>query len=160
MRKLQLGEWAAIGELIGTAAVVISLIFVGYSLRQNTDAVQGSTENLIFESHAALVDHFISDPSMADILARMRTDDPQLTEAETIRWETYQTNLLDIWALAYLRHERDLLADRHWKAWDDYFRYKFSYEAERLSFERWQELEYGYEKRFWAHVRSSVDFGS
>jgi len=158
MRKLQLSEWAAIGELVGTAGVVLSLMFVAYSLGRNTDAVHGSTENLIFERHAELTDNLISDPSFAAILARMRADDAELTELESIRWETYRLNMLDIWALAYMRHERDLLADRHWIAWDDYFKHKFSFEAERLSAERWKELEYGYDKGFWEHVNTSVEF--
>ena len=49
MRKLSLSEWAAIGELVGTFAVFVSLLFVVYSINQNTAAIQGSTENILFE---------------------------------------------------------------------------------------------------------------
>lgn len=51
MRRLTLSEWAAVGEIVGTIAVVISLVFVVYGLNQNTAAIHGSTENIIFERH-------------------------------------------------------------------------------------------------------------
>jgi hypothetical protein len=46
LRKPSLSEWAAIGELVGTFAVFVSLLFVVYSINQNTAAIQGSTENI------------------------------------------------------------------------------------------------------------------
>lgn len=37
MKKLTLNQWTNIAEIIGMLAVVISLIFVGLEIRQNTD---------------------------------------------------------------------------------------------------------------------------
>jgi hypothetical protein len=110
MRKITLSEWADIGEVVGMVAVVISLVFVVFSLNQNTAAIHGSTENILFERHADLANQFMLDPSLAEILVKMRSDDPELTEIEAVRWEKYQLNLLDIRALAFNRYQRDLLA--------------------------------------------------
>jgi hypothetical protein len=121
MRKLDLSEWASLGELVGTLAVVVSLFFVVHSVNQNTAAIQGSTENLIFERHTELTTNFMLDPSLAAILAKMRGENPTLSEVEAIRWEKYQLNLLDTWALAYNRYERGLLAPQQWNEWDRYF---------------------------------------
>ena len=49
MRKLTLSEWASIGELVGTFAVFVSLVFLVYSVKQNTAAIQGSNENILFD---------------------------------------------------------------------------------------------------------------
>ncbi len=62
MKKLSLPEWAAVGELVGTLAVFVSLVFVIYSINQNTAAIQGSTENLIFERNTELTNNFMLDP--------------------------------------------------------------------------------------------------
>jgi len=121
MRILSLSEWAAIGEIIGTVAVVISLLFVVFSLNQNTAAIHGSTENIIFEMHADLTNQFMLDPTLAEILVKMRGDSPQLSAIEAVRWEKYPLNLLDIRALAFMRYQRDLLAQDQWYAWNDYF---------------------------------------
>lgn len=156
MNKPTLTEWAAIGELIATVAVVISLIFVAFSIRQNTSALQGTTENLVFEKHSELASLFIADESMAEILGKVRSGESSLTEVEAIRWEKYILNLLDVWALAYHRHRDDLLADTQFQAWDDYFARLFCCQAEQLSAERWDELRYGFDAGFWNHVHDTL----
>ena len=159
MRKLELKEWAALGELAATVAVIISLVFVVVSVNQNTNALQGVNDNAIFEQHIQLMNLVVADPSLAAILAKKRSDNAQLTEIETIRWEQYQNNLLDIWVMAYTRHETGLLADDHWKPWDTYFIGLFQNGAERLTRERWIELKYGFSPEFWAHVDQAL-FGA
>jgi len=45
LKKLSPGEWAAVGEPVGTIAVVVSLAFVVYSIRQSTDALHATMKN-------------------------------------------------------------------------------------------------------------------
>jgi len=52
MRKLQLSEWAAFAEIIGTVGIVLSLVFVGIQVRDNTKATQAAS----FQA-AAELDH-------------------------------------------------------------------------------------------------------
>ena len=127
-------------------------MFVAYSLNQNTDAIQGSTENVLFERQAELSGQVMQDPSLAAILVKRRNDKREFTEVEALRWELYELGLLDIWALAHTRHQRELLGDRQWIAWDTYFTHLFSNSAEKMGKERWQELEYGFDRGFWVHV--------
>ena len=152
MRRLSLTEWATVGELVATFAVFASLVFLIFSVDQNTAAIQGSNENLLFERHTELATQFTLDPSLAELLLKMRGEDPELTPVEAIRWEKYQLNLLDIWAFAYNRHQRGLLGDEEWVAWDTYFTELFRAGGERLSHERWSELVYGFAADFWQHV--------
>lgn len=156
MKPKSLSEWASLAEVVASVAVVVSLVFVGLSIRQNTSALQGATENLIFERHTDLSMQFMLDPSLAALLVKMRSDDPQLSDIEAVRWEKYQLNLLDVWALAFNRHQSDLLADSEWVAWDGFFTDVFSNQAEALSIERWHEMRFGYDPEFWSHVHTSV----
>ena len=153
MRKPNFTEWAAIAEVIASVAVVISLLFVVYSVNRNTEVTAGAMENTLFEQHAQLANQVMADPSFAEILVKMRADNPRLTEVEAVRWEKYQLNLLDIWAMAFMRHEAGLLAGNQWKAWDDYFTQLFKQGGEKLSTNQWAALEYGYDKDFWLHAR-------
>lgn len=156
MRRLTLGEWAAVGELIATVAVVVSLLFVAYSIDQNTEAIHGSMDNLLFEQHAELANLILADPELAAIVIKKRNGDADLTDIETVRWEKYQLNLLDIWAMAFARHAADLLGDDQWKAWDDYFAELFRTGGERLSRDQWDSLRFGFDQAFWAHVDAAV----
>lgn len=152
MRKLSLSEWASIGELIGTFAVFVSLLFVVYSINQNTAAIQGSTENILFERIGDLSAQVIADSSLAAIIVKKRDGGPELTATEAVRWEKYQLVLLDMWALAFNRHARGLLAQDQWAAWDGYFAEIFASGPERLPRADWESLAFGYDPTFWDHV--------
>jgi hypothetical protein len=156
VKKLTLTEWAAVGEIIATVAVVISLLFVGYSINRNTDATQASNENILFERHTDLANQFMIDPALAELMVKRRNGNAELTEVEAIRWEKYELNMLDIWALAHSRYKRDLLSEEQWITWDRYFTHMFSNEVEAISKSRWEELRYGFETEFWGHVGAAI----
>ncbi len=156
MKKLTLTEWAAAGDIVGTVAVVISLLFVAHSINRNSDATQASSENILFERHTELANQFMLDATLAELLAKRRNGNTDLTEVEVIRWEKYELNLLDIWALAHSRYQRELLSEDQWQTWDRYFTHMFSNEVEAISKARWEELQYGFEQAFWQHVGASL----
>lgn len=152
MARWKLSEWAQIGEVVGMIGVVLSLLIVAYSVNQNTEALQGDNGNIIFERHAELTAHFMTDPTLAAILVKMRGPEPELDDVEAARWERYQLNMLDIWAMAYNRQRQDLLGPQQWNAWDTYFTELFRTGGERLSNQMWTEYTYGFDPDFWAHV--------
>jgi len=155
MKKLTLTEWVDIAELVAAAGVIASLLLVVYSLWENTAALQGGTENLLFESHTALAGQMVTDPTLVEIRVKVRHGQP-LSEAEAIRWNTYQALLLDVWAMAYMRHEDGLLSDRSWASWDRFFTDQFRHSDLRLGEARWQALVDGFDAGFWAHVKAAV----
>ena len=152
MKKFGLNEWAQIAEVLGVVGVIVSLLFVAYSVNQNTEALQGSNGNILFERHAELQSAIVSDASMAEILVKIRENSPALTPVESVRWEKYQLNMLDIWAMAFNRHRQELIGSEQWQAWDDYFAGQFSNDAEKIDREFWENFRYGYDADFWAHV--------
>ena len=156
MKKLTLTEWAATGEIVGTIAVVISLLFVAYSINRNTDATQASSENILFERHTELANQFMIDATLAELMVKRRNGNADLTEVEAIRWEKYELNMLDIWALAHNRYQRELLSEDQWVTWDRYFTHMFSNEGEAISETRWEELQYGFDTQFWRHVGAAL----
>jgi len=155
MRKLTLAEWVDVAELIAAVGVIVSLLLLVYSLERNTAALQGGTENLLFDNHTALASRMVDDPSLVEIRLKVRQGQA-LSSLEALRWDTYQALLLDVWAMAYMRHHEDLLAEQHWQNWDTYFADLFRNSDLRLTPERWQELVDGFDPGFWAHVREAV----
>lgn len=156
MKKLTLTEWAAAGEVVSTIAVVISLLFVAHSIDRNTAATQASSENILFERHTDLANQFMLDPTLAELMVKQRNGVEELTASEAIRWEKYELNMLDIWALAHSRYQRGLLSENQWWTWDRYFTHMFSNEAEAISKTRWEDLKYGFEDEFWGHVGNAL----
>jgi len=67
MRKLQLSEWAAIAEIIGTVGIVLSLVFVGIQVRDNTKATQAASYQAAAEFDHQLLLTVGSDPDTAAV---------------------------------------------------------------------------------------------
>jgi len=55
-----------------------------------------------------------------------------------------------------MRHQEDLLAERHWYSWDTCFTGEFRDGDLRLTRARWEALVEGFDAGFWAHVRQAV----
>jgi hypothetical protein len=155
MRKLTLNEWVEVAELVAAVGVIVSLLLLVYSLERNTAALQGGTENTLFESHTALSSRMVDDPSLVKIRLKVRQGE-SLSDLEALRWNTYQALMLDVWAMAYMRHDEDLLAEQHWRNWDTYFTDQFRNSDLRMTERRWEELVDGFDPGFWAHVRKAV----
>jgi len=65
MRKLPLSEWAAIAEIIGTVGIVLSLVFVGIQVRDNTRVTQAASYQAASEFDHQLLLTVGSDPDTA-----------------------------------------------------------------------------------------------
>ena len=47
MKRLTLPEWAAIADIVGTVAVVVSLLFLAHTIEQNTAVTQSANDNFL-----------------------------------------------------------------------------------------------------------------
>lgn len=43
--RLNLAEWASVAEIVGAAAVIVSLVYVGYQVNDNTSAIRSAAAN-------------------------------------------------------------------------------------------------------------------
>ena len=43
--RLKLSEWASVAEIVGAAAVIVSLVYVGYQVNDNTSAIRSAAAN-------------------------------------------------------------------------------------------------------------------
>ena len=43
--RLNLSEWASVAEIVGAAAVIVSLVYVGYQVNDNTSAIRSAAAN-------------------------------------------------------------------------------------------------------------------
>jgi hypothetical protein len=71
MRKLGLSGWAAISEIVATVAVVFSLLLVAYSIMRNTDEMETSNSNLLYELNELISGDLSRDSGLATIFVKM-----------------------------------------------------------------------------------------
>ena len=72
MKRLDLTGWAAIAEIVGTVAVVVSLLFVAHSVNRNTSIMQSVNDNFIYQLQDERVRDIVSDPELASIIVKFR----------------------------------------------------------------------------------------
>jgi hypothetical protein len=77
---------ATIGEIVSAVAVVISLIFVGFQVRQNTVATERANARQTASDHERSLANFL-DEKIADIILRGFEGLEGLTEVERYRFD-------------------------------------------------------------------------
>jgi hypothetical protein len=148
MRKLNLTEWAAAAEIFGTVAIIVSLIFVAYSVNQNTAAMQASNDNFLYELQFARGRDIVSSPGMATLYAKLRRNE-ELSEEEYERFYWDKLQDLSSWELAFNRHRDGLFSTTQWDGWDNYFETTF---VGQFPKESWTEVREWYADDFAGHV--------
>ena len=89
-------DWKAIADLIGISAVVASLAFVGYEVRQNTSQLRTDGARSVTEMVHHLNAGIFSDASLAKIVEKGVQNFELLDEIERAQFESYQFARLNI----------------------------------------------------------------
>jgi hypothetical protein len=111
---MKLEQWSFVSQIIGAIAVVLSLIFVGVSIQQNTRAIRLSTAQNFqadFRQHELLT---AQQGDLADIMYRVnQSADVSPVEAERAR--AFSSAILRAWANAYYQNENGVLDRLLWE---------------------------------------------
>ena len=120
MRKLELGEWASVAEILGTFAVVASVLFLVYEVNQNTSELRNNNENAAYDRIDGLNSDLMSDPELASFWAKRvyGLEIPAGPEAQFIHALRREINQ---WEQYYGWHELGMVTTEDWKVWDDYY---------------------------------------
>ena len=108
----------AIGELIGAAAVVGSLVYVAIQIRQNTTATQSNTQQQIFDATTDVNLAIASDPALSELITRANQDYESITDSDRIQLTFLYMNWFNMWHSAFGNYESGLLAEDDWGMWD------------------------------------------
>ncbi len=87
--KFDLQKWAAIAEIISSVAVLATLVFLVFELRQNTDAIRANTYQ---EMNAVISDVnavFLANPEVSVFIARTASGDGDLDPHDGIRLRAF-----------------------------------------------------------------------
>ena len=123
MRKLALSEWANIAEILGSVVVVLSLIFIGLELRQNTNALYTNSWQQVIDKMIDLDLSEATDGSLASVMIRGEPDPAALSDID--RWRFYRVAQARLGQLefAYLAKINGTLDEFHWGAMEGYLRH-------------------------------------
>ena len=81
------GRLRPVTELIGTMAVVASLVYVGLEVNQNTRAIRTSTSQSVYTQYMDARGSILGAPDVAELMIRADTAWESLTLADSARYE-------------------------------------------------------------------------
>lgn len=130
------------------AGVIISLLFVAFSINRNTREVQTSNDNFIYELQFARTRDIVSNPDMAAIYVKIRKNE-ELTEVEQERFFWDKMQELSTWEAAFNRFKSGLFPKYEWEAWNNYYVVAFTAQFPE---ESWMNVKDWYAVDFQGHV--------
>lgn len=138
IRKFTLVEWASLGELVASVAVVISLVFVGYTIERNTREVRATHADNIFTAARDIEIAIASDPEWSRVIVEGRGGGA-LTSVEWHRYDAYVIHILDVWDQMLSRHEDGLLESAFFEDWDGFFE---EFAMRHVTADTWRRIEW------------------
>lgn len=87
--KLSLHEWSSVAEILSSIAVLATLVFLVFELRQNTDAIRANT----YQEMNAVISQangiFLDNPEVSEFIARTASGEGKLDPHDAIRLRAF-----------------------------------------------------------------------
>jgi len=109
---------ASIAEIAGAVAVVISLIYVGLQVRQNTAAIQSATAQAVHDNYAAWYINLSNDPALNDLVIKGLQDYLALNSTEKARFIDTFMAFLSYSQNAFYQWKQGSLPPQLWLGWE------------------------------------------
>ena len=111
---MTLSDLAAMGSFISGVAVVISFVFLGLQMRQNTKAVKAAASQAHTNSFHELAAHLIDNSAFANIWRRGIERYDSLTDDERVSFVAFLSTLFRFFEASRLQWKHGQLDNEHW----------------------------------------------
>ncbi len=115
---LSLEKTHKLAELTAAVAVVISLIFVGFEVRQNTTAVQSAAAQSVHENFAAWYASVQGDPDLLEITIKGMRDYTSLSATEKAQFIAVFMSFSSHTQNAFYKWTEGSLTPELWRSWE------------------------------------------
>jgi hypothetical protein len=116
--KAKLTDWASIAEILGAAAIVISLVFVGWQIRLSTGSTQAATFQQHMSDEVDFLEHITSDAELARLYSLVFNDPESMGSLDPVdQVRAYFLFVADmrLWEDLYLQWYSGTLSESAWK---------------------------------------------
>ena len=155
---MKLEKYAQISEIIGGAAIVVSLIFLGLEVHENTQVAALILDRATDQQNLALKLSITGSADFAEILVRAESDRDGLTDAERARFDNHCFSRFGAYENVVADFVEGFVSDDEYDVWSEHFRYRFDKPGYR---QFWIEYRSGYFPNFraWADEQFGITAG-
>lgn len=112
---MNLEQASLVAQIVSAIAVIASLIFVGFQLRQATAAIRASSSEAHSALYTELVHSIIDNADFARIWTAGLNDPTALSEEEWVRFVAYASALFRQYESSRVQWQKGRLDDEHWQ---------------------------------------------
>jgi hypothetical protein len=142
---------ASIAEIISAFGLIVSLLYAGYEFRRSTTVTSSDAATVLTERFRESNRLLIESPGLAEIVLAGRAGSADLSEADRLRFQTFEKEFFNSWEAAWLYHVDGILDAPTWADLDEYF----AVAAKRRTAEVWVGIREDFpEDLFRAHVNA------
>jgi hypothetical protein len=109
--------WKTVVELIGQLAVVVSLVYVGVQVEQNTRAIQTETGQSLYLQGIERVVPVVESPEVADMIVRATRAPETMSAADSLRYHYFLNLQLNEFEAAYTSMRQGTLDAELGRGW-------------------------------------------
>ena len=113
MRKLNLQDWSAVAEIVGTVGIVISLLFVAYAVNRNTIELRSTNENFFIQMNDEIIAGLLSNTDVFSIVDKS-DNGQELTQIENWGMTVFTLRQFNLWEMAFYRHLDGAFTPERW----------------------------------------------
>src|SRR5262245_17349707 len=139
MNRPDLQIWATGAEVVGSIAVVVSLLFVAYSINQNTRVTHVANLNAVYDTYREIELALAADPDWIELVIAGSRGSRKLSDAEAKRYDLYVSQHLNNWEVLIEDHERGYFPDDTFEGWDEFYK---NFAGQYVSADAWQRVKW------------------
>jgi hypothetical protein len=141
-----------LGEFVGAFAVVATLIYLAFQIKQNTKVARSTVRQSIMDSMTSTSSSLMDSDELAQIV-RKQFDDEPLEPHEVVRSEARCYVVFRRWEYAYLQHREGLVSTEEWAS----YRLNLEWLLENKFYQQyWSELGRIFTSEFQDEVRTML----
>jgi hypothetical protein len=152
--KMKLSDWANVAEIVGAAAVIVTLAYLAVQIEQNTVAVEASTRQGRLDFGWQQTELLITQPGLAALVMGAEQNANHLDEEQRLLFYEFTTWRMATWELTYQEYVDGLIDEETWAAWNGYFLLMVEGKAGYKQFFR--DTRQQWDTRFMTHVEKSL----
>ena len=115
---MKLEKWALIAEIVGGIAIVVSLIFVGYEMRQNSRSQTQAMTQALVSSYAETLTLLTQNEQLRCIYSAGIRDFSALSGADALAFSAYWVALWRHREDMYFQYQQGALSPQTWEAFE------------------------------------------
>jgi len=143
-------------EIVGVVAVILSLVFVGIELRNNTEAVKADNHYSLLDLSFTQQLVILEDPELSAILSKVLSGDTSsLTTEQQFRGNLMREQLFNMWEVSFYNARSRQLEAEITIALDNYYQRLLT----TSTVEWWNDNSASYGESFQLHVNSIIEDG-